>query len=121
MAPALMLAHEAHHSAESLRNRNLTDENSKEQKERDPNTGEKRVEESTTEHEGKVADEVNSSTGDDNAKRESYGDFSGPFTAESPTSNEEREKYSPEQRRRIAKEEKIKDKKANENQKTTGN
>jgi len=106
-SPAVLLSHEVHHSAESLRDKTLTDANSTTNQQVDPNTGNKTVEEQTTQHEGKVVDELNSNVNDGSpeGKRENYSDTGQGVKVDSPTSNSPVDKYSEKTRARIKKEE----------------
>lgn len=106
-SPAVFLSHEVHHSAESLRDKSLTDPNSAANQQVDPNTGNKIVEEQTVQHEGRVVDELNANVNDGSpeGKRENYSDNGQEVKVDSPTSNTPVDKYSEKTRARIRKEE----------------
>jgi hypothetical protein len=102
-SPAVMLAHELHHSAESLRDRSLIDPNSPKNQEKDIKTGAKAVEEDATKHEGKVVDELNQNhkDGSPEGKRSNYGDSGDEVKVNSPTSNDPVSNYSDQTKSRI--------------------
>ncbi|MEO7991735.1 MAG: DUF6443 domain-containing protein, partial [Chryseolinea sp.] len=103
MSPAILLAHEIRHAAESLRDPNLLDENSERNQAIDPQTGEPVVEEETTDFESKVAGEINDNLNDGSpeGQRENYSDITEKPHVNSPTSNTP-EKYSSRTKARIA-------------------
>ncbi len=107
-SPAVRLAHELHHGAESLKDKNYTDPHSEINRATDSQKGTQSVEEKAVEHESKIVDEINAKNDDGSpeAKRESHTDNGEGKTVGSPTSNEP-EKRSQKVVDRIKKQEKI--------------